>query len=400
MDSPDISAPVYPARYGLVDALRGCAALAVVCAHVELRAPTAGGGEATVTALFSHGYEAVLIFFVISGYCIGASAQSCARKGFAFREFMWRRIRRIYPPYLCAIAFWIVTRLVKARMGGGWDLDRTPVEWLQNLTLTQWVSLLWDPINSPICNPRLFVVAFWSLCYEEQFYLVIAVLLLLGRRYPGAVLHGSIALAVLGIAWNAAYPTTKFGIFLEYWAAFATGLLAFYRLCVMTNPRAHMAVDLSLAAMAIGCGVIAWGCGIDWGSPPAPGVTFVLSWSSLSIAATMALLLIAARPLDARYLSLRVVSVPLGGLAAISYSLYLTHQFCLGLAGRMSTQALGLLHLPPAETLIVCGQLLMVIVIATVFWHFCERPFSVSRRGALPSIAEPASVPAPIRGAS
>lgn len=174
------SSDLYESRYGMVDALRGLAALAVVLAHVHVEP----GSDRMV---FAHGYEAVLVFFVISGYCIAATARSSLERGFAFRDFMWRRFRRIYPPYLFAIGFWAATRVAKGMTGGTWDIDRPWIDWVQNVTMTQWTSLLWHPINSAAENPKLFVAAFWSLCYEEQFYLIMAGLLLLSSWFPRAV---------------------------------------------------------------------------------------------------------------------------------------------------------------------------------------------------------------------
>jgi len=370
----------YPARFGLVDAFRGCAALAVVLAHLRVDGGGAAGDHGAHRVLFPYGCEAVLVFFVISGYCIAASAHNCMERGFAFREFMWRRLKRIYPPYLFAISFWAATRYVKYATSGEWTLDRPFVEWLQNLTLTQWVPLMWDPINSPASNSRLFVAAFWSLCYEEQFYLVMAGLLALSGRFPRAVLHGSIALGVVSIGWGAFFPTEKFGIFIEYWAAFATGLLAFHRLCLMRDDRAKRAVDLSLMAVALVSGYIAWFAGVNWGDPPQTGDVFVNSWSSLAVAATMALVLIMLRPFDAQYLALRPLSAPLAGLAAISYSLYLTHQFCLAFATGVARRVLGFIHLPTEGPILWTGHVLVLLGIATVFWYFCERPFLNTRR--------------------
>ena len=361
----------YPQRYAIVDAVRGCAALLVVLAHLHL--PSAQSSDhATSPAVFPYGHQAVLAFFVISGYCIAASAQGCIRNGFTFRGFMLRRFKRIYPPYLCAIGFWALSRLVKYQMGGEWSLDRTPTEWLQNITLTQWLSLLWDPLNSAAANPRLFVAAFWSLCYEEQFYLVIAALLAVSGRFPQAVLHGAVALAVIGIAWGAAYPTLRFGFFIEYWAAFAAGLLAFYRLSVTTSGRSRRAIDCSLAIVCLASASIAWFAGINWGPAVINGEPLIVSWASLAIASGMALALIALRPLDDRYRSFQLISTPLAGLATISYSLYLTHQFCLAFSTKLATSVLD----PSRQAaLFVIAQVAVLLAVATVFWFLCERPF-------------------------
>jgi hypothetical protein len=72
----------WPSRYELLDGLRGLAALAVVLHHLRV---------------FDGGHFAVMVFFVISGYCITASAESCRRNGLGFGQFMARRIKRIYP---------------------------------------------------------------------------------------------------------------------------------------------------------------------------------------------------------------------------------------------------------------------------------------------------------------
>ena len=374
-------APLYPARYGIVDAFRGCAALAVVLAHLQIGEDTSSGGTVNLhRAAFPFGYEAVLIFFVISGYCIAASAQNCLQRGFAFRDFMWRRIRRIYPPYLCAIAFWALSRYIKYRVGGEWTLDRSATDWLQNITLTQWISLLWDPINNPAGNPKLFVAAFWSLCYEEQFYIVMAGLLALSSRFPKVVLHGSIALAIAGIAWGAVFPTQKYGIFIEYWAAFATGLLAYHRLCTVESLIVRRVIDFSLLLLTVASALIAWGLQIDWGPRTPSNDAFVLSWSSLTVASAMALVLIVLRPLDVRYLAFRPLSIPLMGLAAISYSLYLTHQFCLALATGTTRRVLDFLHLPTEGPLLWTGHVVVLLIVATIFWYFCERPFLNTKR--------------------
>src|ERR1700742_3376069 len=97
------SVPIaWPARYELLDGVRGVAALTVVLHHI-------GVGQSVQI-----GHFAVMIFFVISGYCITASVESCRRSSGGFRQFMLKRVRRIYPPYILAIAFFALTRWVKS----------------------------------------------------------------------------------------------------------------------------------------------------------------------------------------------------------------------------------------------------------------------------------------------
>jgi peptidoglycan/LPS O-acetylase OafA/YrhL len=118
---------LYPERFDLIDAFRGLAALAVVIHHVL-------GGHDPRSQI---GQPAVIVFFVISGYCIASAADACQRKGLTFAQFMWRRVRRIYPPYLFSLAFWAATRVLKWKMVGVNNFARPWTDWVQNITLTQ-----------------------------------------------------------------------------------------------------------------------------------------------------------------------------------------------------------------------------------------------------------------------
>ena len=57
----------------------------------------------------------------------------------------------------------------------------SPVVWINNLTMTQWLGLVFHPTH-PFDNPTLFVAGYWSLNYEEQFYLVMG-LIMFGATY-------------------------------------------------------------------------------------------------------------------------------------------------------------------------------------------------------------------------
>jgi peptidoglycan/LPS O-acetylase OafA/YrhL len=132
--------------------------------------------------------------------------------------FLWRRVRRIYPPYLFALVLFTISRAAKAYLGVDNVPARSAIDWVQNLTLTQWLSMITHPQHWASENPTLFVAAFWSLNYEEQFYLVIAFCLLLVARKGVPILTSVIALTVFGLAFNIYHPGNWIcGIFLEYW---------------------------------------------------------------------------------------------------------------------------------------------------------------------------------------
>src|SRR5882762_2330111 len=101
-----------------IDALRGIAALGVVLYHAV--------GRETVTmphsfwqwpgffvrSLTSFGYVGVFLFFVISGFCIHmqwARAQAAGQpQQIRFGTFWKRRLRRLYPAYLIALALYLL----------------------------------------------------------------------------------------------------------------------------------------------------------------------------------------------------------------------------------------------------------------------------------------------------
>lgn len=410
-------AGLWSERFELLDAWRGLAALAVVVHHV---------------AHVLIGGPAVMVFFVISGYCIAASADSCQRKGLGFGRFMQRRIKRIYPPYLLSVIFWAFTRLVKWSTGGTneliahapphEDLPRTGWHWLQNLTLTQWVTLLDHPIAAAASNKVLFVSAYWSLCYEEQFYILIGLMVLIsgwwGKRGRGSAPEISasaesrpptiraivLGLVALGLVWNAIFPQISYGVFIEYWAMFGFGAMVYYRLCRLSVSWHRRLIDASLLMVFAGAVYLRWFAGLDW-QVDRPGLSlleredFRMVYQELAIASGFALLLIAMRPLDLSRLP-SMLYRPLTALGQITFSLYLIHQFNLKF-GRVVVErilaAVGLLERGAATVArdqvwySIALQIIFHIGLASVFWYFCERPFLNKSLLAAPKPPAPAA---------
>src|SRR5689334_3276445 len=238
----------WESRYSMVDAWRGLAAFGVVCHHL------------LIGVSFNLGHICVMVFFVISGYCIAATSESCVRNGIGFGGFMLRRVRRIYPPYLFAVLFFLATRLLKRSVGAGNQFSSSVIVWIQNLTLTQWLHLVFHPTSFSSENSHLFVSAFWSLNYEEQFYLLMACFAVLALSFKIPI-HRSVALlAIPCFIWNLIYPSVSYGLFVEYWVHFAIGVLVFYRLCRSMSRLATLATDLGLLALGV-ISLVAWHAG-------------------------------------------------------------------------------------------------------------------------------------------
>jgi len=336
----------------MVDAWRGLAALGVVAYHLGFEP----GSD------FDLGHACVMVFFVISGYCIAASTESCKRNKVSPRGYMWRRVRRIYPPYFLAICFFAATRLVKMRMGMGEQLSTSLVAWIQNFTMTQWFSLVFHPAAHPFDNSTLFVASFWSLNYEEQFYLVMGLLMFGAIRLGRNMLPAVIALMFLGFVWNLTHQLVSHGFFWEYWVAFGLGALVFYRLCKIRERSGRVAIDLAIVVFLV---FALWRYHSS--------TTFGSRWLYTEWIATafFALVLICLRSWDTRFKNSRL-GVALGAFGLISYSLYLTHQ-CNLRASSIVASKLIRWGLPqffefPIRVVFCCA-------VGAAFWYFCERPF-------------------------
>src|SRR6266540_193669 len=93
----------------VLDGLRGLAALYVLMHHAcgLLWGGSLADDPAPAVLLrniFSFGHQAVLLFFLISGFCIHYRQALSGAHSLDPRAFGWRRARRLYPPLLLALA--------------------------------------------------------------------------------------------------------------------------------------------------------------------------------------------------------------------------------------------------------------------------------------------------------
>jgi peptidoglycan/LPS O-acetylase OafA/YrhL len=340
-----------------LDAWRGLAALAVFMYHRFLNRLPVGAG-----------WMGVQLFFVISGYCIAAATDGAIGRELGFAPFMRRRLRRIAPPYLASCVLAIILRL--------WSSWRPILtEWglyLQNFVMMQWVSITRAQLGggpvpkSAFANPRLLVGAYWSLNYEEQFYLIAAALVALALWWRARMVTVVVvALTAAVAALNFARPGLVTGLFFDYWLQFACGVALYVRLCKLPSPRVRRWFDIGLLAALAVCAREA----IRRGEISLDPHTFHFH-GQLTFCVAFTCLLVVLRPFDQRM----VRSLPgraLAGVGKFSYSLYLIHIPVVGMLYAVEKRLRPHIGDAGCDVIVVST----VLLASWVFYRLFERPF-------------------------
>ncbi|HEY0098450.1 MAG TPA: acyltransferase, partial [Pyrinomonadaceae bacterium] len=317
------------------------------------------------------GYAGIYMFFVISGFCIHlhwarARAAGVEQPKIDFYVFWKRRVRRLYPPYLAALALYLVYNGFQhpPEVNGAylWDLG-LHLLMLHNLDLRTTYS-----INA----------AFWTLAIEEQLYLAYFLLLFLRIRYGWA--RTLLVCAAARVGWLLLGRSLVYFTGVEIpvseaaatnWFIWALGALSVEAaLGVVRLPgwcyRMWAGACALLLAMALATGLpfinhLAWIHDAGWLlMHPAWGVGFFIMVNG------------AVRAEQRRRAVSRNASrllVALAGLGLISYSLYLTHLFVL-----MQWYWFGFtkLHIPAISVAIMTP---LSLLFAWLFFRLFERPF-------------------------
>ena len=165
--------------------------MAVVLQH-SLRRDSLFQAEAPllINMLYSvtdYGYLGVALFFVISGFCIHLrTAKGIKRDGrvtMNWKDFWWRRIHRLYPPYLgmllISMSLWTYVWYQ-----GGADIYPSRSGWWPVVDFISHLFMLHGlhpALDQGAGNP-----AYWTLAREEYLYLMYAAVLVGARRLWGA----------------------------------------------------------------------------------------------------------------------------------------------------------------------------------------------------------------------
>ncbi len=311
-------------RYESLDMWRGVACLLVLINHSVFYVSTAAGETGMLASLNSaiatiaqRLWAGVPVFFVISGYCITAATDSHRRSGRPVRLYFLKRFRRIFPPYWFALIggaalIGAADLLLSGSLSGNgvarpWWFSAW--QWTGSTTLTEtWRFHLIGGPKGLVLGPA------WTLCYEEQFYAVTGILLLLApRRFFTAA--AGVTLAVLAIvAYARASALQIDGFFFDgSWIQFALGILLF---AVLAKPVRWPKV----LALFVYTGVLMYA--LSYGR-------LLLDadkndGQALLVAAAFSLAALAGHSMDPIVASSPLLA-PLRRCGAMCYSLYLVH---------------------------------------------------------------------------
>ncbi len=196
--------PLSPVVVTTLDIVRVSAALYVVLHHLT------GERDESIQIFFKFGQEAVIAFFLLSGFVIHANEKHRAH---GFAGYAVRRVTRIYPVLIASM-------LVSVGIAGydGWLSDYFKFsEALCNLIALQDRGNL---LPGTICSPFMGNTPLWSLSYEIVFYLIYPAILPLYLSRPSWTTHAIGILSAVLIIVHLILPSHFFllpAYFLIWW---------------------------------------------------------------------------------------------------------------------------------------------------------------------------------------
>lgn len=333
-----------------IDGLRSIAVMSVILFHAKF--------SVSGVNPISGGFLGVDIFFVISGYLITSIILKGLETGsFAFTDFYERRARRILP-----VLFTVM--IVSMPVAWRYLLPSDMIDYAKSIIYsTLFSSNFWfwseDPYWAAESSLKPFLHT-WSLAVEEQFYLVMPlVLLMIHKIAKGAILYVLLMLALASLAFavwaSSSYPEFSFYMLpTRMWELLAGSVLAVREIKVGRN-------------------------NVGWAEKLLPPVGLIMIclpfllfdektkhpsfMTMIPIAGTMMVIWYARRgELVTNVLSSR----PFVGIGLISYGLYLWH-FTIFAFGRMIFES---------SSNAQAGILIALIFLATIPSYFLiEKPF-------------------------
>ena len=374
--SPASAAPV-DRRIPELDGIRGAAILAVIVWHfVHLHThPTPGTWWAKANMLFRVTWTGVDLFFALSGFLIGGILLSQRESPDYFRAFYLRRMCRIFPLYFAFLAVCAAFALPAVRdalPSLAWIFEPVlSLGWFA--TFTQNVAMAW---HHRFANVALNVT--WSLAIEEQFYLLLPLLIrVIPTRHLPKLLFGLIAAGIgfrlLLLALPEASPHHSAYVLLpSRWDPLFLGVLGAW---AMRQPA--WAARLRRAGRWLWPLFLTLGLGLLLAAVTARGVIMSpdmtlwgYSFLGLFYASGMMLIVGGHAPRAAAVLR-HPILVRIG---IISYAIYLLHETVNGAFHSLLLHARPRFD-TPVEMAVTTLAFLTTLALAEASWRWFEKPF-------------------------
>lgn len=344
-----------------IDGLRAVAVLAVVLFHAEIGC--------------TGGYVGVDVFFVISGFLITSLIWKDIESGhFSLIGFWEKRARRIVPAVVVvtmvtlAVGWYLMLPSDFAELGKASAAQAT-----FSANVHYWLSsgyFTGDAEQKPLLHT-------WSLAVEEQFYLVVPVVLWAIARFR-RIRNRKSLLVILAFGWILSFSASVLGVRFfnsatfyllptRAWELLMGSILAFVP--SFPSQRRHSGLFLEIVA-ACGMALIVVPVIVYTPQTPFPGLSAL--WPCFGTA----LLIWANRSPESRdtFVSAMLAKRPVVFVGLISYSFYLWHWplFAFTRYSQPAAPSLG-------------QRLLLVLVgfVAAIFsWKYVETPFRKRKIGA------------------
>ena len=377
----------FQGRSTYIDGLRGLAALAVACYHIDRYGPLPIAAMPVIPgwlmAAIDHGSIGVQVFFVISGFVIAYSVRSARVTPWYVGNYALRRSIRLDPPYWATIAFVLILHAVmhlhlgfdspldvpsKLEPALSWHLIASHVLYLQNILAYFQGRLGYTQYEN-------LSAGFWTLCIEVQFYLLYVVGQGIAQRFPHRERRDPAEASPLGLLavfaplallslfeWNrtfhghAVYDNDMWII--RFFSMFFLGASAWWAL----DGRIPRAVFWLYVAAFAGR-IIQQAIHERWSDDLVIGLSAAfLTGISIYGAGRLGKL--------GTWLNYR----PLQYLGTISYSLYLIHFPMSHVVTTMGSNLLGESPSPGAATAVLVAALAVSLLAAHVLYTFVEAP--------------------------
>lgn len=328
-----------------IQALRGVAVLLVVLYHAGMPGLSAG-------------YLGVDVFFVISGFLItGILVRRIERNSLSLIDFYYMRAKRLLPSAYVVIA---ITLIAAPYFLSKIDMQEMAAQVIGAITFTANIALWMQSgyfDGSADTKPFLH---FWSLAIEEQYYLLMPIILVCTPRRFWMPLVCMIMICSLSLSFAIAGSNSSAAFFLLPTRAWELALGSLGALASISKQGGSVLSLARFPAIAVLMLVPVMPTGL-----PHPGLDALLIST-----ATLVVILGYSRGKWEEMALFRV----LGWFGGFSYSLYLVHWpiFVFMRAAWIGE--------PP--TMAMVGGVALSILAGLVLYHFVEKPF---RRGFINS---------------